>query len=60
MKKIVVLVSGSGSNLQAIIENCNAKYINAEIIGVISNNPDAFGLERAASANIKNSSVYLK
>ena len=52
MKKIVVLVSGSGSNLQAIIENCNAKYINAEIICVISNNPDAYGLERAASANI--------
>ena len=52
MKKIVVLVSGSGSNLQAIIENCNAKYINAEIISVISNNPNAYGLERAASANI--------
>ena len=52
MKKIVILVSGSGSNLQAIIENCNAKYINAEIISVISNNPDAYGLERAASANI--------
>jgi phosphoribosylglycinamide formyltransferase-1 len=52
MKKIVVLVSGSGSNLQAIIENCNAKYINAEIISVISNNPNAYGLQRAASANI--------
>ena len=52
MKKIVVLISGSGSNLQAIIENCNAKYINAEIISVISNNPNAYGLERAASANI--------
>ena len=37
MKKIVILVSGGGSNLQAIIENCNAKYINAEIISVISN-----------------------
>ena len=52
MKKIVVSISGSGSNLQAIIENCNAKYINAEIISVISNNPNAYGLERAASANI--------
>ena len=52
MKKIVILVSGSGSNLQAIIENCNAKYINAEIISVISNNPNAYGLERAASATI--------
>ena len=60
MKKIVVLVSGSGSNLQAIIENCNAKYINAEIIGVISNNPDAFGLERAASANIDSTVINNK
>ena len=52
MKNIVVLISGSGSNLQAIINNCNTKYINAEITCVISNNPDAYGLERAASANI--------
>ena len=52
MKNIVVLISGSGSNLQAIIDNCNTKYINAEITCVISNNPDAYGLERAASANI--------
>ena len=52
MKNIVVLISGSGSNLQAIIDNCNTKYINAEIICVISNNPDAYGLKRAASADI--------
>ena len=30
MKKIVVLISGSGSNLQAIIDKCNSKYIQAE------------------------------
>ena len=53
MKKIVVLVSGSGSNLQAIIDKCKSKYIQAEIICVISNNPTAFGLERAKSAGIK-------
>mgnify|MGYP001233369703 FL=1 len=52
MKNIVVLISGSGSNLQAIIDNCNTKYINAEITCVISNNPGAYGLERATSANI--------
>jgi len=46
------LISGSGSNLQAIIDNCNTKYINAEITCVISNNPGAYGLERATSANI--------
>ena len=53
MKKIVVLISGSGSNLQAIIDKCKSKYIQAEIVCVISNNPSAFGLERAKSAGIK-------
>jgi phosphoribosylglycinamide formyltransferase-1 len=53
MKKIVVLISGSGSNLQAIIDRCKSKYIQAEIVCVISNNPTAFGLERARSAGIK-------
>ena len=52
MKKIVVMVSGSGSNLQAIIDSCNRKHIDAEITCVISNNPRAYGLERATSANI--------
>ena len=54
MKKIVVLISGSGTNLQSIIDNCNSKYINAEITCVISNNPKAYGLERASTANIEN------
>ena len=31
MKKIVVLISGSGSNLQAIIDKCNTNYINADL-----------------------------
>ncbi|NCX24446.1 MAG: phosphoribosylglycinamide formyltransferase [Proteobacteria bacterium] len=53
MKKIIVLISGSGSNLQAIIDDCNAKRIDAEIACVISNNPNAFGLERAKLAGIK-------
>ena len=53
MKKIVVLISGSGSNLQAIIDECKSKSIQAEIVCVISNNPTAFGLQRAKSAGIK-------
>ena len=52
MKKIVVLISGSGSNLEAIIESCAAKKINGRVIHVISNNPDAYGLTRAAKFNI--------
>ena len=52
MKKIVVLISGSGSNLEAIIESCSAKKISGKVIHVISNNPDAFGLSRASKFNI--------
>lgn len=47
---IVVVISGSGSNLQALIDASVAS--NFKISRVISNNPDAFGLERAARDNI--------
>ena len=52
MKKIVVMISGSGSNLEAIIKACNTKNINGEIVCVISNNPDAYGIERAKKYSI--------
>jgi phosphoribosylglycinamide formyltransferase-1 len=45
--KIGVLVSGSGSNLQAIIDQIELGRLQAEIKVVISNSPDAFALERA-------------
>ena len=53
MKKITVLISGSGSNLQAIIDSCKSKRIDAEVQCVVSNNPNAYGIERAKSAGIK-------
>ena len=52
MAGIVVLVSGNGSNLQAIAEACYKNQINSNIINVISNNPDAFGIVRAKRLNI--------
>ncbi|EJM7590260.1 phosphoribosylglycinamide formyltransferase [Citrobacter freundii] len=52
MKNIVVLISGNGSNLQAIIDACEQKKINGTIRAVFSNKADAFGLERAREANI--------
>lgn len=52
MKKIVVLVSGSGSNLQAIIDACAAKQIAGQIVAVISNKPDVYALERAENSGI--------
>jgi len=52
MFKLVVLISGNGSNLQKIIEQIETGAINAEISAVISNRPDAYGLKRAEQANI--------
>ncbi len=52
MKNIVVLISGNGSNLQAIIDGCKQKKINGTLRAVFSNKADAFGLERAREAGI--------
>ena len=54
MKKpsLVVLISGSGSNLQAIIDAINSQQLDAEIKAVISNQVSAKGLDRAVSENI--------
>lgn len=49
---IVVLISGSGSNLQALIDAIENKQLDAEIRAVISNRPDAYGLQRAEKAGI--------
>lgn len=53
MLTIVVLISGNGSNLQAIIDYLQQHpELNVNISAVISNRPDAFGLTRAAKAQI--------
>ncbi len=49
---LVVLISGSGSNLQAIIDAIENGQLNARLSAVISNRPDAFGLTRAKQHNI--------
>jgi phosphoribosylglycinamide formyltransferase-1 len=49
---IVVLISGSGSNLQAIMDACAGGQIAGRVVGVLSNRADAFGLVRAAGAGI--------
>ena len=49
---IVVLISGSGSNLQAIIDEISNGNVNARISAVISNKPSAYGLERAEKLGI--------
>lgn len=53
MVKIGVLISGGGTNLQAVIDNCENKTINGKVEVVISNKSEAFGLKRAKNHNIK-------
>jgi phosphoribosylglycinamide formyltransferase-1 len=52
MFKIGVLISGRGSNLQAIIDACEAGGVPAQVAVVISNKLDAYGLERAKKHGI--------
>ena len=50
--RVVVLISGSGSNLQALIDSYNKSELPIELVAVISNRPDVMGLQRALTANI--------
>jgi phosphoribosylglycinamide formyltransferase-1 len=50
--RVIVLISGSGSNLQALIEGVVAGDLPIEIVAVISNRPGVLGLERATAADI--------
>jgi len=52
-----VLVSGRGTNLQSIIDKCTSGEIDAKVAVVISDNPEAFALERARNAGID--SLYI-
>lgn len=61
MLKVVVLVSGGGTNLQAIIDAVESNTItNTEIIGVISNNRNAYALERAKNHGIPGMCIFPK
>lgn len=59
MKRIAVLISGSGSDLQSVIDRIDAGGIDGRIEVVISSNAKAFGLERAKRAGIP-TRVYAK
>lgn len=50
--RLAVLVSGNGSNLQAIIDACNQDRLAAEVVLVVSNDPNAYALTRATEAGI--------
>ncbi|MDP1791014.1 MAG: phosphoribosylglycinamide formyltransferase [Methylibium sp.] len=52
MKRIVILISGRGSNMEAIVEACAAQAWPARVAAVISNRADAAGLDYAAARGI--------
>ena len=60
MKKIAVLVSGGGTNLQALIDAQGKVLTSGKITLVISNNADAYALERAKNAGIDTAVVLKK
>ncbi len=52
ISNLVVLISGHGSNLQAILDACASGELNARVVAVIANKSAAFGLERARQSNV--------
>ena len=61
MLRVVVLVSGGGTNLQAVIDKIESGEIpDTKIVGVISNNPGAYALERAKAHGIQGKCVSPK
>ncbi|MFR0656357.1 phosphoribosylglycinamide formyltransferase [Pantoea sp. SIMBA_079] len=52
MKKLVVLISGNGSNLQSILDACASGRINGSVAAVFSNKEHAYGLTRAQQASV--------
>lgn len=55
--RIAVLISGGGTNLQALIDHIDAGSMPADIVGVISDRPGAYGLQRAARAGLSHHCV---
>ena len=60
MKRIAVLISGSGSNLQALIDAIATRTLNARIALVVSNREGVLGLERARKAGIATQTLPLE
>jgi phosphoribosylglycinamide formyltransferase-1 len=51
--KVIIFISGNGSNLQNIINNIDNDFLKMDITAVVSNNPNAKGLVRAKEAGIE-------
>lgn len=57
LKRIVVLISGRGSNMEAIVQACRAERWHAEVVAVLSNRPEAAGLAWAAAQGIATQAI---
>ena len=53
LSHLVVLISGNGSNLQAILDACSSSELPASVVCVISNKADAYGLVLAKNAGVE-------
>lgn len=53
LSRLIILISGSGSNLQAILDACASGELRASVVSVISNKADAYGLARARNAGVE-------
>lgn len=52
-KRLMILISGSGSNMQAVIDACQSGWLeNAEVVAVVSSNAEALGIEKALAKGI--------
>jgi len=58
--RLVVLASGNGTNLQAIIDACESKQIDAQVVGVVSDKHEAFALNRAQCHKVLTAVVAAK
>ncbi len=58
--RLVVLASGNGTNLQAIIDACENTHLDAEVVGVVSDKHEAFALNRAECNNVETAVVAPK
>ena len=53
LTRLIVLISGNGSNLQAILDACASGELDASVVSVISNKADAYGLTRARNMSVE-------
>ena len=58
--RLVVLASGNGTNLQAIIDACASNQLDAQVVGVVSDKHEAFALNRAQCHNVETAVVAAK